>query len=584
MAGAVLLAGLGLWFANTRTNAIPPRVTIGGIDVGGMSPEAARKKLLPAVRGELQRRTVRFLAPGREGALLTMDATVLSPGADVAGAIERARTSRGRIGRMLTSVGLGGGEDIPLRYRMRPEGIETLVAQAQRALGSDPHPAAVRVRGNDIVVIPARPGRRVDRAALVARLESMPERIELPVVDTPPIPNDAEAERARALAERVRATARDVTLETRTALLSPRVLTRALRFPTDGNRIRVTLNDDMLRSALVTPLAISERRPRDARFRVDGVRARIVPSQPGLQLDVAAIETAIVGRPDQAAVTATLIRPPAAFTTAEARKLRIREKIAEFTTPYDCCAPRVTNIQIAAKTINATILQPGQTFSLNDALGERTAAKGYLEAPTIAGGELVDSYGGGVSQVATTLYNAAFFGGLELVEHTPHGFWIGRYPRGREATISWRSPDLVIRNDWDAGVLIAAYGGSNAVTVSLYSSQLDRRVETTSGEPTGLKEPETIERRNDTLDPGAKVVKQPMGNPGFSISYTRKVYVGAEVKRDETFHWTYRPENAIVELGPPLPVPAPTDTTGSPPTDTTTSPTDTTPATTGPTP
>jgi len=578
VAGVLVVALAGVWFANTRTDDIPPDVTIGGIDVGGLRTDEAVERLRPAVRDQLRDRTIRFTTPDREGALLSMDAAILSSGADVAAAVEEARSSRGRIGRMMARVGIGGGRDIPLRYRLRPEGIATLVSQAQAALGTDPHPAAVRVQGQQVVVIPSRPGRRVDRATLLRRLADMPEEVPLPVVDTPPAPNDAEAERARALGERIRATPRTVTLNGRTATINSRVLTRALRFPVDGNRIRVTLNQNMLRSALVKPLGIGERAPRNARFRVDGQRARIIASQRGLRLDTAALATAIIGRPDVAAVTATLNRPMPEFTTAAARKLRIQEKIAEFTTPYDCCPPRVTNIQIAARQINAMVIQPGARFSLNDALGQRTADKGYLEAPMIAAGELVDSYGGGVSQVATTLYNAAFFGGLEIVSHTPHGFWISRYPRGREATISWGSPDLVIRNDWEAGVLIAAHAGDNAVTVALYSSKLGRRVETTMGEPTGEKQPETIERRNDSLDPGARVVKQSMGPAGFTISYTRKVFAGSSIKRDETFSWTYRPENAIVEVGPPLPDPPPADTTPEPDAEPTAPPADPAPA------
>ncbi len=560
IAGVGVVALLGVWFANTRTDAIPDDVSIAGVDVGGLSVEEAQKRLQTDVQGKLRERTLRFTTPSREGALITMDAAVVSPGADVADAVEQARSSRGRLGRMLAQVGLARHRDVPLHYRLRPEGVSTLVTQAQTALGADPHPAGVRVQGDRVVVLPARPGRRVDRAALLAGLRDLPETMVLPVVDTPPVPNDAEAERARALAERVRATPRDVTLGTATAVLNQRVLTRALRFPTEGNRIRVKLNPDMLRSALVKPLGVNERVPRDARFRVDGQRARIVPARPGTTLDVAALETAIVGKPDTAAVTAALIRPAPAFTTADAQKLRIREKIAEFTTPYECCPNRVTNIRIATKRINAMIIQPGGRFSLNEALGERTSDKGYVEAPTIHGGELKDSYGGGVSQVSTTLFNAAFFGGMEIVEHQPHGFWISRYPRGREATISWGSPDMVFRNDWDAGVLIAAHAGSNSITVALYSSKLGRRVESTDGEPTGVQEPETIERRNDTLEPGARVVKQSMGPAGFSISYTRKVFAGDKLKRDETFRWTYRPENAIVEVGPPLPDPPPADT------------------------
>lgn len=196
---------------------------------------------------------------------------------------------------------------------------------------------------------------------------------------------------------------------------------------------------------------------------------------------------------------------------------------------------------------------PATRFSLNDALGERTAARGFVIAPTIAAGELVDSVGGGVSQMATTTFNAAFFVGLELQAHTPHEFYISRYPMGREATVSWRQPDLVFRNDWAAAILMSVCAGRNGVTVAFYSSKLGRRVETTTGQPTNRTEPKTIERKKPDLPPGTRNVVQAAGPGGFSVSYTRKVFRGSTLKRDETFHWTYRRENAIVEVGPPAP-------------------------------
>ena len=119
------------------------------------------------------------------------------------------------------------------------------------------------------------------------------------------------------------------------------------------------------------------------------------------------------------------------------RRIRV---VSRFVTYYRCCEPRVTNIKRAAAILDGLTIKPGATFSLNRALGERTRVRGFVPAPTISGGRLVNSVGGGISQLATTLYNAAFFAGLELVAHTPHSFYISRYPKGREATISWAVP------------------------------------------------------------------------------------------------------------------------------------------------
>ena len=142
-----------------------------------------------------------------------------------------------------------------------------------------------------------------------------------------------------------------------------------------------------------------------------------------------------------------------ARTTAQARSLRIRTLVSEFTTPYACCQPRVTNIKRASQILDGTIIPAGATFSLNVALGERTGGRGFVPAPQINAGQLEDAVGGGVSQMATTIFNASFFAGLNLLQHTPHEFWITRYPPGREATVSWGGPELVVENDWPAAIL-----------------------------------------------------------------------------------------------------------------------------------
>jgi vancomycin resistance protein YoaR len=290
-------------------------------------------------------------------------------------------------------------------------------------------------------------------------------------------------------------------------------------------------------------------------------------------LDADALSAAIVNAPDAQTVVARIVTAKPKFTTDAAKGLGIKEKVAEFTTPYQCCQARVTNIQRAAQILDGMIIPAGNRFSLNDALGERTAARGFVKAPQIAAGELVESFGGGVSQVATTTYNAAFFAGLELIAHTPHEFYISRYPKGREATVSWRTPDLVFRNDWSAAILMSVRAGSNGITVAFYSSKLGRRVETTTGEPTNPTEPKTIERKKPDLPPGTRKVVQSSGPGGFSISYTRTVYRGNTLKRDETFRWTYRPENAIVEIGPPAPEKPPETETPPDPATTPTTPT-----------
>jgi vancomycin resistance protein YoaR len=257
------------------------------------------------------------------------------------------------------------------------------------------------------------------------------------------------------------------------------------------------------------------RGPRAARFAIRGERVAVVPAVVGRRIDAPAVAGLIARRPAADAVPVRMEPIPPSRTTEQARAMRIRELVSEFTTNYGCCPPRVTNIRRAAAILDGSIIPAGAAFSLNEALGERTRERGFLPAPQINAGRLEDAVGGGVSQIATTFFNAAFFAGLRIVTHTPHEFYISRYPLGREATISWGGPELIVENDWPAAVLVKAAATDTGVTFRLYSDPLGRRVETeTRGSPSGGT---------------------------FTVSYTRKVWRGDELRRDEEWSWTYRP-------------------------------------------
>lgn len=156
--------------------------------------------------------------------------------------------------------------------------------------------------------------------------------------------------------------------------------------------------------------------------------------------------------------------------------------ISEFTTYYKCCESRVTNIHLIADAVDGAVVEPGETWSVNEYVGQRTTAKGYVAAGAIIGGELVccdhpANIGGGTSQFATTLYNAVFFAGLEDVTHKPHSIYFSRYPLGHEATLGWTTPDLAFRNDTETPLTIETSHTSTSVTVRLIGATGGRRVQ-----------------------------------------------------------------------------------------------------------
>lgn len=148
------------------------------------------------------------------------------------------------------------------------------------------------------------------------------------------------------------------------------------------------------------------------------------------------------------------------------------ERVSRFTTYYDCCQNRVTNIRLMAKTVDGYVVMPGETFSIDAVVGPRTSAKGYLPAPYLINGEgACCAVGGGVSQFGTTMYNAVFWGGYQIDDHRPHTGWISRYPLGIEATLVYTSIDLKFTNDTVTPVYIRTSSTSTSVTVELWGYQ-----------------------------------------------------------------------------------------------------------------
>jgi vancomycin resistance protein YoaR len=204
----------------------------------------------------------------------------------------------------------------------------------------------------------------------------------------------------------------------------------------------------------------------------------------------------------------------------------------------------VTNIHTIADIVDGYVVLPGETFSLNGVVGRRDRGRGFVEAPQILRGQFVKDVGGGVSQFATTLFNAVFFSGLKDVQHTPHSYYISRYPPGRESTVSFPEPDFRFQDDAPTGVLIKTSYTARSITVTFWGTKrFDVTAETgprTRIRPFGT---EYVDRPDCTPATGAE---------GFDIVVTRVFRVGGAVVRREPFKTRYKPEPHFI-CGPPPP-------------------------------
>lgn len=166
-------------------------------------------------------------------------------------------------------------------------------------------------------------------------------------------------------------------------------------------------------------------------------------------------------------ITVTLGRITPKVTSDTINAELYKDVLATYTTKASSQTNRNTNLSLACKAINGIVLYPGQTFSYNNALGKRTAAKGYKQANTYYNGEVVESFGGGICQVSSTLYWCAMHADLKIVERTNHSLPVSYIPKGMDATVSWGGPDFKFKNDSQYPIKIVASSNKGNVTVKI---------------------------------------------------------------------------------------------------------------------
>ena len=329
---------------------------------------------------------------------------------------------------------------------------------------------------------------------------------------------------------------------------------RSLSLEVTDGKLSPVIDADLLGLGLTEALHRQGFAPRDARVVLRGGRPAIVPAQPGVTVDPDVLAEAMVPVFTETGgnriVRVDTQTQQAAFTTRDAKRLGIKEVVSDFVTYFPYAEYRNVNQGRAAELINGTVLRPGEVFSFNETVGKRTRENGFTVGFVISNGVFAEDLGGGVSQVVTTTYNAAFFAGLEDIEHTPHSFYIDRYPMGREATVAWPTVDLKFRNDTPYGVLIEAWvvpgtdTSQGEMHVRVWSTKYwDIRSRTSA--PYNFTSPST---RYDPTDDCVATV----GYGGFDVDVYRLFYRAGsdDLVRREKHHVTYTPADTVICTSP----------------------------------
>ncbi|PXY34681.1 hypothetical protein BAY59_03990 [Prauserella coralliicola] len=537
---------------------VPRGVTVSGVDVGGLTPSAAEDTL----RRELEPRLTEPLTVRAGDVETTLEPESAGLSLDWRATVDRAGSQPlnpfTRIASFFTSREVGvvsKADDQTLR--------EALHALADKRIDYPVVEGDIgfhRVGGDDEggvrpFVVRPQAGQRladVDGAMAIVKKGWLNDRVvDLPVAVTSP---RATMAGVQAALERTRPlVSGPVTLrgEGRTAVLTPRNISAALRFtPAEGGGLSMTLDRAPLQEVVRPQLAGTEREARDAELRFVGTSPEIEPSEQGTRINwerTFAPFLDVAGKREGRDLPVVYdVREPE-VTTEAVRGLGVKEVIGEFSTS-GVSGPAARNVAAMVEAVHGTLVRPGETFSLNAHTGALTASKGYVLAPANEDGTGADVLGGGVSQFTSTLYNAVYLAGLADAGHTAHEHFDDRYPLARDA-ITLRSDgsrvDFAFTNNLRKAVGITATAGGSGVTVKIWGTR-QYRVESSTADRTDFERPEVLRERREGCVPSD-------GEFGFTVTDTRVRYdvaTNREAGR-ETTEVRYAPRPVVICLPPP---------------------------------
>ncbi|GAB4248624.1 MAG: VanW family protein [Thermoleophilia bacterium] len=559
-------------------NRIHAGVSVSGYDVGRMTREEATSELTRLAQ-EAQENEILLTAEGGEWRVLP---SALGTKIDVKASVQAAYQVSREQG-LLRDLGRRfslyfSGHDVDLMGTVRKASMDALIEEVAAVLDDPPVNAALKIENGEVHISEGREGRVVDREALRRDLKELLfsfHATELPVpmkVVQPDIKGTETAESVALAKTMISAPVELTHGENSWTLKGDRIATLVdFEVTGEGTQARLipVISAEKAKDFLAAVAEAVDRPAKKATWETDGSKATIVPHEVGLEVDreatAEALTQAAQSTTDRVAEVQTKETLPER-TTEQAREMGIEVAIGSFTTEFGGSENRRDNVQRAAELINGTLIAPGEEFDFNTVVGQRTADNGFKTAPVIINGKLEDSLGGGICQVSTTLFNAAFFAGLDITARTNHSLYISHYPTGRDATVSWGGPDLRFRNDTDGWILIKSASSRSSVTFVIYGRPTGRKVSYTTSDWYAITPPAEKKVKTDALLEGeTKVVDE--GQTGRKIKVTRTVTAGGEVIHQDTFVSNYPMKPKIIEVGT-KPKPTTTTTTvpdGSPP-------------------
>ncbi|GFH01996.1 vanomycin resistance protein VanB [Mycolicibacterium hippocampi] len=523
------------------SSKLPRGVTAAGVPLGGLTPDEAEQRVREQI-GPRARQPV-DVTLGTVRAQVDPDAVALT--VDARATVDQAGTQPLNPITRLTSffvdtpVGVVSSAD--------EQALEATLEELAATVAEDPVEGSIGFADGEPVSSDPRPGQRLDitaAAELIARDWATGETLDLPMVQIRT--STTRADVAEALREIATPAVSGPVIvkgdDDTEAVITEEVIAAALTFRPDDEGLVPDIDQARIVDALRPQLVSSETPQRDADIDFTATPPVLVPAQDGRRVDYDATLSdllSVLTSDDNREITAQYVDEQARITLEDLGELGPVEVIGEFQTG-GFASDSGRNIRRAAEQIDGIVVGPGETFSLNAATNPRNAAAGYVEAGIIRNGRPARGVGGGVSQMATTLFNAAYFAGMEDIEHHEHSYYISRYPPAREATVFGDILDVKFRNDGPTSVQIQTEWTSSSITARLIGI---KRYEVTSSTSSRSRptSPRTV-----TI-PAGEACSASGGGPGFTVTDTRTLReIATGRTRTESHTVTYDPIPRVV--------------------------------------
>jgi vancomycin resistance protein YoaR len=516
--------------------------TVNGVNIGGLSREEA----VTVLEGSIGKVAAKPLKVRSGDQQLIVDPVAAGLTFDAEATVEKAS---GRTLNPFAMIGsLAGTHQLDPVYNVDSAKLDSQVSQLADTIDQPAVEPTISVTKKGTKVQAGKPGLVLDQSAMADTLSTaftLPRKpIAAPVTEAQPTITPAAVDQAKALAKSAMSAPVQVDAAGTIATIPAPALAHALNFTPQGDHFVPSLDGAVLHQAIAKQLKGVETKGRNATFEIVKGKPVVVPSVVGNGVsddELSSKVLTVIGNAEpNRAVTVTMgVREPE-LTTEQAQALGVTERISTFTQHFPYAAYRVQNIGQAAKYVNGTLLLPGETFSLNDTIHERTEKNGYTVGFLIGpGGVFAEDLGGGVSASATTVWTGAFFAGMERVHTQAHSIYISRYQAGLEATVGWGLFDMSFKNNSPYGVFITTKMTNTSMQVNFWSTKVYDDIKAEFGPRTNIKPFATIYDKSD------KCLGQE-GSEGFDIDVDRVFYKGGvEVKR-ETISTAYRPAPKVI--------------------------------------